>query len=688
MDVKEKGMQKKLLLAAVAAIAAVAVSALVLMLGRREESYRSIKIIELGGGVTIEREGVGTLAASSNMNLISGDAVKTEQDAYAVLQLDSDKYVMLAESGSMTVVAEGDEANGRTAIQLDSGSVLSEIQNPLSDGSSYDIVTPNATMSVRGTVFEVRRSGAGNTGDIEVLVFDGKVAVGLGDQEPALYGAGEYTQFTADENPQFVVERAEIAEENLNPQFMERLEQINSQSRELNLGTAQLASARTQEEAAGDQLVSADKEPAAEEPSAPSAQTPAAAPEATTAAASGPVTAARPGTDGTVPGVTASVESPADNGGDQKDEDQPDDPESGQQPGEDSGNSGNEENPGDSGNEGASGDSGNGGSEGAPGGSGNEGSEGAPGDSGNGGNEGTPGDSGNEGSEGTPGNNGNGGNGGTPGGSGNGGNEGTPGGSGNGGTPGGSGNEGTPGNSGNGGSEGTPGDSGNGGTPGDSGSTGDGGNEGKPGDDGQGGGSGNIDDKQNYWQKYTWADYKQAVSDGLPEGAECTVIYYVPYVAVTEDKDGGRYSTLAAIPPVCTSAQVPVGGKLTEPAKPETPAGAEGKPLIFGGWCLEDGTVWDFEKDTVEADTCLYPLWIDGIKTCYVPVICRSEPWCYYCNSVEAGSFLRETSLSVSGNPSFQGWENVLNGGMWDLDNDTVTAVTSLRASWSNGAGD
>ncbi|MCM1214206.1 MAG: FecR domain-containing protein [Lachnospiraceae bacterium] len=251
MDMKEKGMHKKgFIVAAAVAVVAVVALALISALGKKEDTYRSIKIIELDGSVTIEREGVGTLEASSNMNLISGDAVKTEQDAYAVLQLDSDKYVMLAESGSMTIVAEGDEANGRTAIRLDSGSVLNEIQNPLSSGSSYDIVTPNATMSVRGTVFEVRKNKDGGIGDIEVLVYDGKVAVGLGDAEPVLYEAGEYTQFTAGQNPQFIVERAEISEEHLNPQFMERLEQIGSQSRELNLGTALLASAQTQDETA------------------------------------------------------------------------------------------------------------------------------------------------------------------------------------------------------------------------------------------------------------------------------------------------------------------------------------------------------------------------------------------------------------------------------------------------------
>lgn len=205
METRQKGLQKNVLIA-IAAAAAVVIAALVLVfvLRGKEETYRSIKIIDLYGGVTIEREGVGTLTASSNMNLISGDAVKTDQDAYAVLQLDSDKYVMLAEAGSMTVTADGDETNSRTAIRLDAGSVLNEIQNPLSNGSSYDIVTPSATMSVRGTVFEVRKSQTDAEGSIEVLVYDGKVAVGLEGKEPALYEAGEYTQFTADQNPQFI----------------------------------------------------------------------------------------------------------------------------------------------------------------------------------------------------------------------------------------------------------------------------------------------------------------------------------------------------------------------------------------------------------------------------------------------------------------------------------------------------
>lgn len=81
--------------------------------------------------MTVDREGIGDLAAADNMNLVSGDSVHTGTDAYIVLMLDTDKYVMLGESGSMQVIAEGDEKSGRTSILLEQGSVLSEIQNPL-----------------------------------------------------------------------------------------------------------------------------------------------------------------------------------------------------------------------------------------------------------------------------------------------------------------------------------------------------------------------------------------------------------------------------------------------------------------------------------------------------------------------------------------------------------------------------
>ena len=204
----------------------------------RAEAYRSIRIVELDGTVTIERESIGSLAAAVNMNLMSGDRVSTEEGAYIVLRLDGDKYVMLGEKGAMEVVAEGNESAGRTSIHLAAGSVLSDIRNPLGEDAAFDVVTPNATMSVRGTVFEVRRREDEGEEEISVLVYEGKVAVAPSGMESLVCKAGEYTKFTDEETPRFLIERESITQELLDEQMLRRLRQIEAEGREIHLGIA------------------------------------------------------------------------------------------------------------------------------------------------------------------------------------------------------------------------------------------------------------------------------------------------------------------------------------------------------------------------------------------------------------------------------------------------------------------
>ncbi len=236
----EMGRHKIIAVTLSVVIVVLAICFLMLQRGRSAESYRSIRIVELEGTVTIERESIGSLAAAVNMNLMSGDRVSTGEGAYIVLRLDADKYVMLGESGAMEVIAEGSESAGRTSIHLAAGSVLSDIRNPLGEDAAFDIVTPNATMSVRGTVFEVRRTEDDGKGEIAVLVYDGKVAVALAGKESALYEAGEYTEFTDDEAPEFLIEREIITEEQMDEQMLWRLRQIEAEGREIYLGMVQI----------------------------------------------------------------------------------------------------------------------------------------------------------------------------------------------------------------------------------------------------------------------------------------------------------------------------------------------------------------------------------------------------------------------------------------------------------------
>lgn len=288
----EKRMSQKAILAISAAVVAlIVIVSVVLIWKNQHQSYRSIKIVEMDGAVTIDREGISSLNASVNMNLVSGDYLTTGQDSYVVLRLDTDKYVMLGECGAMKVNAQGSEAAARTSIQLEAGSVLSEIQNPLGQDASYDIVTPNATMSVRGTVFEVRKNESDNEeeGTISVLVYDGCVAVAPDGMEPREYHAGEYTEFTDSAPVKFLTEQGTITEEQMNGQMLERLRKIEQSGRTLDLDVIQaLASAESNTPSSGEEQTAVSEEssasdekatvaeetvPSAEKPAEPSRET-------------------------------------------------------------------------------------------------------------------------------------------------------------------------------------------------------------------------------------------------------------------------------------------------------------------------------------------------------------------------------------------------------------------------------
>lgn len=207
-----------------------------LMLRGGEESCRSIRVIELKGDVSIDREGVGSLEASVNMNLISGDRISTSEGAYVVLRLDEDKYVMLGEQGAIQVFASGNAADGRTQIHLETGTIVNDIRNSLSQDSAYEIVISGVAMSVRGTVFEVRWYPDDGTG--ELLTYEGSVELTLQGKEPVLYSHGEYAQFEAGDAPQFLIERVTITDERMDSRMIPFLYQINERGRELDFGEA------------------------------------------------------------------------------------------------------------------------------------------------------------------------------------------------------------------------------------------------------------------------------------------------------------------------------------------------------------------------------------------------------------------------------------------------------------------
>lgn len=165
---------KKFIIPAVAVVvlAAVAVVAAVLLNTHKEE-YRLIKVNNLKGVVSVEREKDGLLDAFKGMKLISGDEVKVKENSFLELLADSDKHIGAEENTSFVLKSSGNEENGYLTIELLYGKGLFTIDNKLGENSFFDVKTPNATLSVRGTSFSVEYNREMNETVVEV--FEGTV---------------------------------------------------------------------------------------------------------------------------------------------------------------------------------------------------------------------------------------------------------------------------------------------------------------------------------------------------------------------------------------------------------------------------------------------------------------------------------------------------------------------------------
>lgn len=151
----EKPVLIKIAIAFVTASLAVAGIVLIVINVMKKDGYRSILIYELEGTAEIVRGEVGEIDAVEQLYLQSGDRVRVASDSSMRLKLDDDKYVTAEENTEFSIEAVGTKADSKTKIQLTQGAITNEIQNPLSEDSTYEVTTPNAVMAVRGTIFRV-----------------------------------------------------------------------------------------------------------------------------------------------------------------------------------------------------------------------------------------------------------------------------------------------------------------------------------------------------------------------------------------------------------------------------------------------------------------------------------------------------------------------------------------------------
>lgn len=172
--------KKKIVLIIIGILLVISIAAAaIVLLTNKEEAYRIVKVYEFEGDATVSRTDLGDIEPYNNMLLESGDNIKFNT-GLMTLKLDDDKYVYVEENTEFSLEATGTADNSKTTINLKSGALTNEIQNKLSGESSYEINTPNSTMSVRGTTYRVEiyqdKDGVNYT---RVSVFEGKVTTKL-----------------------------------------------------------------------------------------------------------------------------------------------------------------------------------------------------------------------------------------------------------------------------------------------------------------------------------------------------------------------------------------------------------------------------------------------------------------------------------------------------------------------------
>ena len=117
--------------------------------------YRNIRVADLKGTSQVTSL-ISVSEAFKGQNLNNGDKVEVFEKSSLTLALDSDKHVVANELTKFSLEAFGVAGNdSRTVIHLENGSISNEIDNKLLPSESYVVESPNASMSVRGTIFSV-----------------------------------------------------------------------------------------------------------------------------------------------------------------------------------------------------------------------------------------------------------------------------------------------------------------------------------------------------------------------------------------------------------------------------------------------------------------------------------------------------------------------------------------------------
>ena len=137
------------------AVTLLVIAGVIVLIVLLNTGYRNIRVADLTGTSRVTSM-LSVADAYKGQNLVSGDNVEVLEKSSLTLSLDSDKHVVANELTKFSLEAFGAAGkDSRTIIHLEKGTISNQIDNKLLPSESYVVESPNASMSVRGTIFTV-----------------------------------------------------------------------------------------------------------------------------------------------------------------------------------------------------------------------------------------------------------------------------------------------------------------------------------------------------------------------------------------------------------------------------------------------------------------------------------------------------------------------------------------------------
>lgn len=161
----------------------------ILLLTLNKKSYRNVIAESSEGGVTLQRGEAETISVEKDMRFLTEDQVTVEGASALTMLADEDKHIYARENTVFKMETKGNPKKGRIAIHLVSGQTLIEIENKLAEQDAFEVQSPNASISVRGTTFLVDYNPATFTTRVEVK--EGTVEVSAKNGDTLLLHDGE-----------------------------------------------------------------------------------------------------------------------------------------------------------------------------------------------------------------------------------------------------------------------------------------------------------------------------------------------------------------------------------------------------------------------------------------------------------------------------------------------------------------